>query len=391
VPPTTGSGDSLIEGLDALHRSVSTAQRDMLGVIAEVDARELWRDSGARDMASWLCIRYGISLWKARRWVAASHALEALPRLRVAFTGGLLGIDKVVELTRFATPATEARLVPWAQQVSCGHIRRTADRALRPSTEEVVDAEHSRRLSWWYTDEGARFGLEADLPAAQGAVVARALQRLADTIPVMPGEEDWSFADARRADALVAMCSARVGDETDPDRATVIIHASAPALAADAEGCQIEGGPVIHPEIVRRLLCHGRSQVVVERDPGHPVRVGRIRREPPAWMMRQLRYRDAECRFPGCGARRFTQAHHIVWWGAGGTTDLDNLVLICTFHHKLVHELGWSLSRGADGALRWARPNGVRYRAGPAPPTDRIDLDRTAVPAGNGRLELAKA
>jgi hypothetical protein len=91
-------------------------------------------------------------------------------------------------------------------------------------------------------------------------------------------------------------------------------------------------------------------------------------RVPSAWMMRQLRYRDRECRFPGCGARRFTHAHHVVWWEHGGSTDLGNLVLVCAFHHKLVHEYGWSVERGSDGTARWRAPDGTRHIAGPAPP-----------------------
>ncbi len=96
-------------------------------------------------------------------------------------------------------------------------------------------------------------------------------------------------------------------------------------------------------------------------------------REPSAPMLRQLRYRDGECRFPGCGARRFTQAHHIVWWERGGSTDLDNLVLVCTFHHKLVHEYGWGIKRDHDGTLRWFHPDGRRYRAGPGPPGQGVE------------------
>ena len=131
----------------------------------------------------------------------------------------------MVELTRFATAETEARLVSWAKGVSGACIRRRADLASRPSMEDARDAEGARFLSWWYLDDGRRFGLEAELPASQGAVVARALERLADTLPVMPGEEEACHADARRADALVALCSARIGADPDPDRATVVIHA----------------------------------------------------------------------------------------------------------------------------------------------------------------------
>ena len=61
-----------------------------------------------------------------------------------------------------------------------------------------------------------------------------------------------------------------------------------------------------------------------------------------------------------------------MWWSRGGRTDLDNLLLICAFHHKLVHEYGWVVKRdGPDGVVRWFRADGVRYRAGPAGGYDR--------------------
>jgi hypothetical protein len=135
----------------------------------------------------------------------------------------------------------------------------------------------------------------------------------------------------------------------------------------DAGGCELEGGGVVHPRIAERLLCDVRLQAVIEDANGRAVGLGRTSRFPSASMARQIRYRDRECVFPGCGARRFTQAHHIVWWDRGGRTDLDNLALVCGFHHKLVHEHGWELRREEDGLVAWFRPDGRRYRAGPAP------------------------
>ena len=101
-------------------------------------------------------------------------------------------------------------------------------------------------------------------------------------------------------------------------------------------------------------------------------------------MMRQLRYRDKECRFPGCGARRFTQAHHVVWWEHGGPTDLDNLVLVCTFHHKLVHEYGWAVRRDPDGTVRWFRSDGSWYHPGPGPAPPREARERQPALAAVG-------
>ncbi len=175
-------------------------------------------------------------------------------------------------------------------------------------------------------------GLEAELPAAEGAAVIKAIERWAERVPAMPGEEDHAYASARRADALVGICSSVVAADPDPDRATVLVHAPLAAFGSHEQGSAIEGGGVAHPETVRRLSCTSRVQVVLEDRRGDPVGLGRLSRVPSDQMLRLLRYRDQECRFPGCESRRFTQAHHITWWSRGGRTDLDNLVLLCTFH-----------------------------------------------------------
>ena len=98
--------------------------------------------------------------------------------------------------------------------------------------------------------------------------------------------------------------------------------------------------------------------------------LGRSSRDPSPQMLRALRRRDSGCRFPGCGTRAFTKAHHIRWWTKKGPTDMDNLVLLCSFHHTCVHELGWSLTLKTDNTVRFYRPDGRRYRAGPGPPGD---------------------
>jgi hypothetical protein len=193
---------------------------------------------------------------------------------------------------------------------------------------------------------------------------------MARRIPAMPDEDGSSFAHARRADALLALCSGRASEGSDPDHATVVVHAQIEGLNDDSSGCELEGGPALGPDSVRRLLCNARAQTVVEDPTGRVLGLGRVSRGPPAWMVRQVRYRDRECGFPGCGSRRFTEAHHVRWWRHGGRTVLDNLMLICSFHHRLVHEHGWSVTRDPDGAVRWFDPGGARFRAGPSPPVD---------------------
>lgn len=355
------TGPELVEATDAAHARMGRAQRELLALVAEVDRTGAWEHDGARDAAHWLSMRYGISTWKAHRWVAAAHALEHLPGVAAALRSGELGIDKVAELCRFATPGTEEGLVRWAQAVSVSSVRHRGDLAARACREELVQAERDRSLEWWYTEEGRRLGLQAELPAAQGEVVVRAIERMAERVPAMPEEDDASFASARRADALVALCSARVASDPDPDRATVVVH-----IQAEERTAEIEGGPAVFPETAQRLACDARVQAVVQERSGNLLHVAPITRTPPAWMVRQVRYRDRGCRFPGCGTKAFTQAHHIRWWRHGGRTELSNLVLICSFHHRLVHEHGWRVERDDAGFVRWSRPDGTRYRAGPS-------------------------
>ena len=392
VPTSDASPPSdaaLLRDMDAAHLQACRAQRRLLSFIAEADRRSLWKPEGAHDMAHWLWMRYGLSGWKARRWVQAAHGLESLPLVSEAFCSGSLGIDKVVELCRFATPETEGDLLPWATRVSAGAIRARADREARTSLEETAQRHESRSLSWWHEDEGRELCLEGRLPAAAGEVVTRALERLAGKVPVTPGGGSSTTPEQRRADALVALCSSRIASDPDQDRATVVVHVPVEALGrpqqqaggpqpagmalhSDPErGCELEGGGVIHPATARRLACDARIETVLEDRSGWVLGLGRSSREPSAQMLRALRRRDSGCRFPGCGSRRFTAAHHVWWWSLGGPTDLANLVLLCSFHHTLVHENGWRLELARDGRVRWYRPDGRRYRAGPAPLTTR--------------------
>jgi hypothetical protein len=102
--------------LEAAHARVTTSERALLEVIARCEDSELWSRNGCRGLPEWLSQRLGVSNWKARRMVAAAEALPSLPRMAQALTEGRLSLDKVVELTRFATPETEKKLITWARR-----------------------------------------------------------------------------------------------------------------------------------------------------------------------------------------------------------------------------------------------------------------------------------
>jgi hypothetical protein len=101
----------------------------------------------------------------------------------------------------------------------------------------------------------------------------------------------------------------------------------------------------------------------VEGASGEPLDVGRKTRTISTPLRRLLRARDQGCRFPGCANDRYVDAHHIRHWAEGGETKPSNLVSLCRFHHRAVHEGGVRICVLDDGALRFVRPDGVELGA----------------------------
>ena len=362
LPP----GDPLRE-MDAAHAEAGAAFLRLLRLIPELERTRRWQAEGARDTAHLLAMRYGISSWKASRMVAAAHALSRLPHLSAALERGLLGPDKVLELARYATPGTERDLISWARRVSVSTVRRRGELHERAAREQAERLQRERSCTWYLYDGGRRVHLEADLPAADGARLAAAIEEVAGSLPVMPGEEDARYADARRADALVALCTYGAAKEDgEPPlprvRATVVLHARVGMAEHPAE---LEGGGLVHPASAERLACTGVLEHLAESRTGRILARVAERRNPPAWMVRQVRYRDSGCTFPGCGTRAFTEAHHIRFHRFGGRTTMENLALVCSFHHRLVHEHRWRIRRSPTGKLAWYRPDGRRHMPGP--------------------------
>jgi hypothetical protein len=146
---------------------------------------------------------------------------------------------------------------------------------------------------------------------------------------------------AKLAVAAPAAATAPVAKIVVVDRATLDGR-------ADEGRCYIEGGVAVPPETARRLACDAVVFAVTEAADGRPLDVGRSSRTPPTRLRRALHRRDRGCRFPGCGARRFLHAHHIVHRTEGGETKLSNLILLCGRHHRLLHEGGYRIERPGD-------------------------------------------
>jgi hypothetical protein len=161
-------------------------------------------------------------------------------------------------------------------------------------------------------------------------------------------------------------------------RPQLVVHVDAATLTGAHSGrSELEDGPVLAPETARRLGCDADVFTSIERD-GLPLSVGRKRRSVPPKLRRVLEARDEQrCRFPGCATRRYLDAHHVKHWAQGGETKLENLVLLCFQHHRLVHEGGYTIDESPEDELRFRNRHGVLVPGVPrSPPGDADDLIR---------------
>ncbi len=189
----------------------------------------------------------------------------------------------------------------------------------------------------------------------------------------------------------------------------IVVHVDAEVLTdPDAAGrSELQNGPQLAGESTRRLACDASIVRLTENGAGMPLNVGRKTRSIPPAIHRALRARDQGCRFPGCTARHFVEGHHVEHWAHGGETSLQNLVQLCHFHHRLVHEGGYGVRVSGNQQFAFTRPDGRPIEALPKNSAELfgdtdietlnrahgLDIDaETCVFPGNGdRMDYAMA
>ncbi len=136
------------------------------------------------------------------------------------------------------------------------------------------------------------------------------------------------------------------------DHYQVVIHVDDTALRGGIGRSEL---PI---DTVKRLTCDGSIVTIVEDERGTPLDVGRKQRTVSTPLKRALWSRDRHCTFPGCRNRRYIDAHHVRHWAEGGATTVGNLTLLCSYHHRLVHEGGFAMRRDGNDENYFVRPDG---------------------------------
>ena len=247
-----------------------------------------------------------------------------------------------------------------------------------------VDAAAHDAVSDLY-DAGCEFGV-AEVAQCSSESSAR---READSLRDRAAAARRAF---NRADALVTMAQGYLRGNR-PERAPIEVVLTIPAssLRAGAALDPVEVGAMgesfLSSETARRMSCDAGVVDVVEDEHGAPLSVGRKRRTIGGALKRALRKRDEMCGFPGCTNRIFLEGHHIQHWADGGETSLRNTALLCSLHHRYVHEYGYAIELGPDQRPRFRDPHGRWVAAVPEHP-HRAELGWPQIRAANEALHI---
>jgi hypothetical protein len=377
-PASKRSDEELRDDIAGVNCEIAALTGRLVELLGEIGRREAFRDDGATSLGTWAAEHCGVSLPTARAWSRVAERLDDLPRLADALSRGEVTFDKVRAVAHIATPENEEELTDMARSSSVGDLAAfvRASRRDRPPPGAGRNArtlrcnDSLRTITAQFTAENyseVKTQLVNTAKRIECARDTRWDQRLHDALLILmrraaggggrgDGDPDADAVADADADGMQAA-------HRSPNPFFVVVHVPLSSLISgsgdlsDLAG-ELEHGGYLRCDVIRRLACDATFALAIDDDVGRTMFEGRARRWATAVQRREVIRRDRHCRFPGCANATFTNVHHVTLWSAGGTTDLDNLAMLCEHHHHLVHSSGWSVSGNANGVLHFVGPNG---------------------------------
>jgi hypothetical protein len=396
--------------LAGLREVIDTAEVIFTDVLARFDSHgDAPMMSGQRDATAWLHHELRLSAGDARARVHLARQGGLLTEPMRSVRAGELRFDHLRAISTALRPlqhdpAQQRAAVPVLHDLAASTdpavVRRVGRRIRDVVDPEGELRERDRQFERRYLAMSPLLdgmtALEGVLDTEGAATLSAALAPLL----VPTDASDIRSTGQRRADALIDLASLALRSEQLPELSgtvaavDIVVAADAlipgmsvggtatdstdPSLTTPRGGVvhNAPGGPVELPiQTVRRMLCDATVGRVLLGADSAPLELGRRVRLFTKDQRRALTVRDAGCRFPGCTRPpRYTDAHHLVPWEQGGSTDVSNALLLCRWHHNRTHRPssrgGWGITlhdsdRGTNGVLTFTGPAGQRVRSEP--------------------------
>jgi hypothetical protein len=381
---TNKSLDQLEEDIIGLSHHINASEYEFLVLLREFDLRQGWKAYHFNNCAEWMNMKCGMAPGTAREKLRVANALFDLPQTSRAFQRGDLSYSKARAMSRVATPRNEEHLLAFALKANAASVDRHC-LELRNVQREVSTGDANRAYDRRYLccspHSDGSVTLSIELPKEQADLVMRALQL---SVTQMDCPDAGYFADGvsadvlseldedaprgaselqrKQADALVELAREYLagGKEkrsSTADHYQVTVHVDERALRGEPDEHSKSDLPI---ETVRRLCCDGSIVPLVHDQAGKPTGLGKKQRVVNPMLRRALLARDRGCRFPGCTHSKWLDAHHVVHWADGGETTPENLVILCSAHHRLLHEGGFEIKPGPNGEWQFRNASGCR-------------------------------
>jgi Domain of unknown function (DUF222)/HNH endonuclease len=292
--------------------------------------------------------------------------------------------------------AVEQQLVKQARELGPKDLRLVADRvvdAVDPDASSPVDDQlrQDRRYVELRQRRDGMWHLEGKLTNTVGVQLHAILDPLTrprtTTVEIdgaahqIPDERHYG---QRMHDGLEDVCGRLLQLANRPATggtpASVIVTVQLADLLAKAGIAETSDGSQLSSDQLLRIADEAEIwPTIIDRN-GVPLALGRTRRIATRGQTMALIAREGGCSFPGCDhPPQWCDRHHIIDWIDGGPTDLDNLTLVCRYHHTHFMQKGWTCRINADGLPEWIPP---RWIDPTSDPNSRTESD-ACTPNGN--------
>jgi hypothetical protein len=268
---------------------------------------------------------------------------------------GAISTDHVTRIAKVVgkVPAEHAdsvdvELAELAHQFNPSELTRLGRRVvdvLNPDGDQPVDrtvVEAQNKLDLQEHEDGSLSG-----HFTVGAETTAHLLPLLSPLTKPQPSDDRTLSE-RQGDALAEVIRLAADSGNAPveggERPHIAVTVSLETLQTGIGHATLDDGRSLTPEQTRRLACDAGIIPIVLGAKSEPIDVGESKRLADKRLRRALAIRDKGCAVPGCGRTpNQCHAHHVQHWADGGPTILANMVLVCAFHHRLIHHAGWQV------------------------------------------------
>jgi hypothetical protein len=344
--------DELDEVIVRTEEGIARLRALEMAAIAEKRARGTHIHDGYRSIVDWVAARADVSHNTARSLCWTASRLSDAPEIAMALGEGEITFDRAEQVSRLPQSHQKGH-----QRYDISQLRRLVahHRRLSPKREKKSSVGY---VHFQPSLDEMSEAIWGELPGTDSMLVRKAIDQRADEI--IDSSIGLAVAE-RRALALVAICQDSLYEETalgdtPPADVTVLVDARCAAATNGETGVSVLGGPRLGRMALEGVLCNAVTDVIGVTDGGRPLDLGRKTRTVSPSLRRFVLGRDMGCTVDGCSSNYRLEIHHTIPWAEGGSTDAEDLVSLCWFHHHVaIHRFGLGISSMGRSRVRLLR------------------------------------